>query len=84
MAARADGRIGPATRTVFLHTGGSPALFAAGVGEWLRAETVPVVTRRPRSVTLSVVLSDLDRDERTQVERLAGAIALLLLAARWR
>jgi D-cysteine desulfhydrase len=41
MAARADGRIGPATRTVFLHTGGSPALFAAGVGEWLRAKTVP-------------------------------------------
>ncbi|MEA2686038.1 MAG: D-cysteine desulfhydrase [Actinomycetota bacterium] len=36
VAARADGRIGPSTRTVFLHTGGSPALFAAGIGEWLR------------------------------------------------
>lgn len=35
VAARADGRIGPATRTVFLHTGGSPALFATGVPEWL-------------------------------------------------
>ncbi len=36
VAARADGRIGPTTRTVFLHTGGTPALFAAGVGDWLR------------------------------------------------
>lgn len=36
MAARADGRIGPATRTVFVHTGGTPALFAAGIGDWLR------------------------------------------------
>ncbi len=42
IAARADGRIGPESRTVFLHTGGAPALFAAGVGEWLRATTVPV------------------------------------------
>ena len=29
------------SRTVFLHTGGAPALFAAGVGEWLRVKTVP-------------------------------------------
>ena len=36
IAARADGRIGPSTRTVFLHTGGTPALFAAGIGDWLR------------------------------------------------
>jgi 1-aminocyclopropane-1-carboxylate deaminase/D-cysteine desulfhydrase-like pyridoxal-dependent ACC family enzyme len=42
LAARAEGRIGPTTRTVFLHTGGSPALFAAGVGDWLAA-----VTRSP-------------------------------------
>jgi 1-aminocyclopropane-1-carboxylate deaminase/D-cysteine desulfhydrase-like pyridoxal-dependent ACC family enzyme len=41
LAARADGRIGPTTRTVFLHTGGAPALFAAGVGEWLRGATAP-------------------------------------------
>ncbi len=41
IAARADGRIDPRTRTVFLHTGGSPALFAAGVGEWLRGKTAP-------------------------------------------
>ncbi len=41
IAARADGRIGPTTRTVFLHTGGSPALFAAGVGDWLAAATRP-------------------------------------------
>jgi len=39
VAARADGRIGPTTRIVFLHTGGSPALFAAGIGDWLRAGT---------------------------------------------
>lgn len=39
MAARADGRIGPATRTVFVHTGGTPALFAAGIGDWLRKES---------------------------------------------
>ena len=38
VAARASGRIGPATRTVFVHTGGTPALFAAGVGDWLRRE----------------------------------------------
>jgi D-cysteine desulfhydrase len=36
IAARGDGRIGPSTRTVFVHTGGTPALFAAGVGRWLR------------------------------------------------
>ncbi|MEA2828444.1 MAG: D-cysteine desulfhydrase [Actinomycetota bacterium] len=41
IAARADGRIGPESFTVFLHTGGSPALFMAGVGEWLRVKTVP-------------------------------------------
>ncbi len=54
VAARATGRIGPATRTVFLHTGGSPALFAAGVGEWLRqapeeAGPGPPETRRSPS-----------------------------------
>ena len=47
IAARADGRIGPESRTVFLHTGGAPALFAAGVGEWLRARTVPVPQGAP-------------------------------------
>ena len=48
IAARADGRIGPATRTVFLHTGGMPALFAAGVGEWLRRAPRPADTASPR------------------------------------
>ena len=82
IAARADGRIGPSTRTVFLHTGGTPALFAAGVGDWLRAER-PVGAPRTglRSVTLSAVLSDFDREQRTQVVRIAGAIGLLLAAA---
>jgi D-cysteine desulfhydrase family pyridoxal phosphate-dependent enzyme len=36
VAARREGRIGPATRTLFLHTGGAPGLFAAGVGTWAR------------------------------------------------
>jgi len=34
VAARHDGVIGPATRTVFLHTGGTPALFAAEYASW--------------------------------------------------
>jgi D-cysteine desulfhydrase len=34
--ARRDGRIGPATRTVFWHTGGLPALFASTYAGWLR------------------------------------------------
>ena len=37
IAARADGSIGPATRTVFVHTGGLPALFAARYAGWGRA-----------------------------------------------
>jgi len=36
IAARREGRIDPATRTVFLHTGGMPALFAASYAEWIR------------------------------------------------
>ena len=36
IAARADGSIGRATRTVFLHTGGLPALFAAPYAGWGR------------------------------------------------
>lgn len=36
VAARAAGDIGPATRTVFLHTGGLPALFAARYSGWGR------------------------------------------------
>ncbi|HEV2759650.1 MAG TPA: pyridoxal-phosphate dependent enzyme [Acidimicrobiales bacterium] len=36
IAARKDGSIGPATRTVFLHTGGMPALFAAAYAAWGR------------------------------------------------
>jgi D-cysteine desulfhydrase len=36
IAARADGRIGPATRTVFVHTGGMPALFAPAYAGWGR------------------------------------------------
>ncbi|MDQ6726893.1 MAG: pyridoxal-phosphate dependent enzyme [Actinomycetota bacterium] len=35
IAARRDGRIGSDTRTVFLHTGGMPALFAAAYARWL-------------------------------------------------
>lgn len=35
IAARREGRIGPATATVFLHTGGMPALFAAAYARWL-------------------------------------------------
>jgi D-cysteine desulfhydrase family pyridoxal phosphate-dependent enzyme len=38
IAARRDGRIGPGTRTVFLHTGGMPALFASAYAEWIRGE----------------------------------------------
>jgi len=36
IAARWNGSIGPATRTVFLHTGGMPALFAAAYAAWGR------------------------------------------------
>jgi D-cysteine desulfhydrase family pyridoxal phosphate-dependent enzyme len=36
IAARADGSIGPATKTVFLHTGGLPALFAPPYAGWGR------------------------------------------------
>jgi 1-aminocyclopropane-1-carboxylate deaminase/D-cysteine desulfhydrase-like pyridoxal-dependent ACC family enzyme len=32
-----SGRIAADARVVFLHTGGMPALFAPGYGEWLRA-----------------------------------------------
>jgi D-cysteine desulfhydrase len=35
IAARRDGRVGPATRTVFVHTGGMPALFATAYAGWL-------------------------------------------------
>ncbi|MGH9265137.1 MAG: pyridoxal-phosphate dependent enzyme, partial [Acidimicrobiales bacterium] len=34
IAARGDGVIGPATRTVFVHTGGMPALFAPAYASW--------------------------------------------------
>lgn len=35
IAARRDGRIGPGAPTVFLHTGGMPALFATAYAGWL-------------------------------------------------
>ena len=35
IAARRDGRIAPDTKTVFLHTGGMPALFAHRYVEWI-------------------------------------------------
>ena len=35
VAARRDGTLGAAARTVFLHTGGMPALFAGAYGSWL-------------------------------------------------
>jgi D-cysteine desulfhydrase family pyridoxal phosphate-dependent enzyme len=35
IAARRDGRIAPDARTVFLHTGGMPALFAQRYAEWV-------------------------------------------------
>ncbi len=36
IAAVRDGRIGAHDRTVFLHTGGMPALFSPGFGLWIR------------------------------------------------
>ena len=36
VAARHEGRIGPDSRTVFLHTGGMPALFAGAYAAWGR------------------------------------------------
>ncbi len=36
IGARRDGSIGPASRTVFLHTGGMPALFAGAYAAWGR------------------------------------------------
>lgn len=36
MAARAAGSVGPKTRTVFLHTGGLPALFAGRYATWVQ------------------------------------------------
>ena len=41
VAARRDGRIGRDTVTVFLHTGGMPALFAAAYAEWVAAGAPP-------------------------------------------
>ncbi|HZQ26351.1 MAG TPA: D-cysteine desulfhydrase family protein [Acidimicrobiales bacterium] len=38
VAARRDGRIGASTRTVFLHTGGMPALFATAYAGWIAGE----------------------------------------------
>ena len=35
IAARRDGVIGPATKTVFVHTGGMPALFASAYASWV-------------------------------------------------
>lgn len=37
IAARRAGRIGAATRVVFVHTGGLPALFTPGTASWLTA-----------------------------------------------
>jgi len=37
IAARREGRIGAETRTVFLHTGGLPALFASAYADWVRS-----------------------------------------------
>jgi D-cysteine desulfhydrase family pyridoxal phosphate-dependent enzyme len=36
VAARGDGSVGPSTRTVFVHTGGMPALFAPAYAGWGR------------------------------------------------
>ena len=36
IAARREDRIGRSSRTVFLHTGGMPALFAAAYADWIR------------------------------------------------
>ncbi|MDQ1445917.1 MAG: D-cysteine desulfhydrase [Acidimicrobiaceae bacterium] len=35
IAARREGRVAPDTRTVFLHTGGMPALFAHAYADWI-------------------------------------------------
>ncbi len=37
VAARGDGSLAPDARTVFLHTGGMPALFATAYASWARA-----------------------------------------------
>jgi D-cysteine desulfhydrase len=37
IAARREGRIQPDARTVFLHTGGMPALFARSYAEWINS-----------------------------------------------
>ena len=37
VAGARDGRVPAGARVVFLHTGGMPALFAPGYGEWLRS-----------------------------------------------
>jgi D-cysteine desulfhydrase family pyridoxal phosphate-dependent enzyme len=39
IAARRSGRIGADTQTVFLHTGGMPALFAASYAGWVRGDS---------------------------------------------
>ena len=44
VAARRRGRIGRTTRTVFLHTGGAPALFAAGYATWVTGSPEPIAT----------------------------------------
>ena len=38
IAAVREGRIRPDERTVFLHTGGMPALFATAYAEWIRGD----------------------------------------------
>jgi 1-aminocyclopropane-1-carboxylate deaminase/D-cysteine desulfhydrase-like pyridoxal-dependent ACC family enzyme len=38
ISAAREGRLDPNGRTVFLHTGGLPALLAAGHAEWAVAE----------------------------------------------
>ncbi len=38
--ARRDGRIGAATKTVFWHTGGMPALFARAYADWIRTGSI--------------------------------------------
>ena len=49
MAAVEDGRIRPGQRVVFVHTGGTPALFAAAYAEWIRVSPSTPERRRAGS-----------------------------------
>jgi D-cysteine desulfhydrase len=47
IAARREGRIGASTTTVFVHTGGMPALFAAAYAPWIAVAPEPAPESGP-------------------------------------